>query len=185
MTDPLIAALQPLLQRVRTDATCIKKADGTQAWTREPITEARLAKHLNGGPARGVAPIKPGESTTRVAVLDFDSHKGETPWDEICRVAAEVFDALELIGLYPIAFRSSGGRGVHLYLLWDEPQDAHSVREQLGEVLGSCGLTNGTRGVINGECEIFPKQASVGIGKYGNQVILPLSGWSVPLRAER
>lgn len=181
MTDPLIAALQPLLQRVRTDATCIKKADGTQAWTREPITEARLAKHLNGGPARGVAPIKAGQSVTMVSTLDLDSHKGETPWPVMIEAARAITETLELLGMRSVAWRSSGGRGIHIFTLWDEPQDAYSVRAFMSEVLAACGYRNGTKGVQAGEVEIFPKQDSVAADGFGNQFILPLAGASEPL----
>lgn len=186
MTDPaspLIKGLRPLVDRVRTDVSAVKKASGKQAWTDQPITEERLASHLNGGPARGVCPIKEGESVTLVAVLDFDSHKGEIDWPTMSTVVARVHDALVLgWGMEPILFRSSGGRGVHLYLLWDEPQDCYSVREFLRSVLESCGLKSGTGGVIKGEVEIFPRQDEVKMGGRGNQFVLPLAGASLPLQ---
>lgn len=179
--NPLIAALLPLVRRVRTDVTAVKKSDGSR-WTREPLTRERLARHCNGGPARGVCFIKPGESVTMVALLDFDSHGGETDWTGMSVTVGRVVDVLELVhGMSPVLFRSSGGRGVHLYLLWDAPQDAYSVRQFLKGVLESVGLKDGARGVVNGEVEVFPRQDEVGEKGYGNQVILPLSGASVPL----
>ena len=72
INNPLIPALRPLTKRVRRDVTAVKRADGVQAWTQEPLTVENLARHLNGGPARGVCPIKAGESVTLVALLDFD-----------------------------------------------------------------------------------------------------------------
>ncbi len=179
--DPLIAALQPLVSRVRTDVTAIKKADGRQAWTREPLTPERLAKHLNGGPARGVSQIRAGQSVTMVGLLDFDSHRGETGWFTMLAAAREVMDSLVLLGGSPIAFRSSGGKGIHVYLLWDDPQDAYSVREWLKVALRASGYIAGTRGVKAGEIEVFPKQDSVPADGFGNQVVLPLAGASVPL----
>ncbi len=177
--NPLIPALRPLTRRVRRDVTACKRADGVQAWTREPLTLENLAKHLNGGPARGVSFIKPGESVTLVALLDFDSHGGETPWGEMCAVAGAVTDALVLAwGAEPLAFRSSGGRGIHLYLVWDEPQDARSVRHWLAGILHACGLKPGTKGVQAGQVEVFPKQDAVPAGGFGNQVILPLANRS-------
>ena len=177
-----LATLAPIVERVRTDATAIRKADGSQAWTREALTPARLARHLVDKP-RGVCPINPGSSLTRVAVLDLDSHGGETPWSEMARVAAQIADALALLGLYAQAFRSTGGRGIHLYLLWDGPQDARSVRLMLADVLAGCGLRPGTRGVSRGEVEVFPKQNAVPGDGFGSQFILPLAGQSVPLGA--
>lgn len=179
--NPLIAALLPLVRRVRTDVTAVKKSDGSR-WTREPLTRERLAAHLNGGPPRGVCPIKAGESVTLVGLLDFDSHKGEVSWEEMSAVVARVVDVLEIVhGMHPILFRSSGGKGVHLYLLWDGAQDAYSVRQFLKGVLESVGLKDGARGVKNGEVEVFPRQDEVGKEGYGNQFIMPLAGASVPL----
>ena len=180
----LADSLGPLIARVRTDVTAVK-GNGAQAWTREPLTPERIARHLNGGPARGVSQIPAGGSTTRVAVLDFDSHGGEVGWAQMSEAVLRVADVLELVhGMCPNLWRSSGGRGVHLYLLWDEPQDAYSVRELLRQVLEACGLKSGTRGLMAGECEVFPKQNEVPADGYGNQVILPLAGSSVPLSIE-
>ena len=182
--NPLIAALLPLVRRVRTDVTAVKKSDGSR-WTSQPLTRERLAQHVNGGPARGVCPIKAGESVTMVALLDFDSHKGEVSWEEMSAVVARVVDVLEIVhGMRPILFRSSGGRGVHVYLLWSEPQDAYSVREFLRGVLADAGFRVGTRGVVHGEVEAFPKQNSVGSDGFGNQFILPLAGKSALLHME-
>lgn len=176
----LIAALQPLVRRVRTDVTATKGPKG-MGWTREPLTEARLVKHLNGGPARGVCPIKAGESVTMVGLLDLDSHKGESTWEEMAEAAQRVVDELEARFLAPVCFRSSGGRGIHIYLLWDEPQDAYSVRRELTEAIEVLGFANGTAGVARGQIEVFPKQDSVPADGYGNQFILPLAGASEPL----
>ena len=64
-------------------------------------------RSVNGGPARGVCPIKAGESVTMVALLDFDSHKGEVSWAEMSAVVARVVDVLELVhGMHPILFRA-------------------------------------------------------------------------------
>ena len=174
------SVLTPLVNRVRTDVTAIKKVGG-QVWTREPLTEARLYKHLNGGPARGVCPIKAGEATTMVGLYDLDSHKGETSWADMVKVAAGLLGSLESHGMKPIAFRSSGGRGIHVFLLWDDPQDAYSVRKFMSDAIEAMGFRNGTAGVACNEIEIFPKQDSVPVDGFGNQFILPLSGLSEPL----
>lgn len=178
---PIINALRPILTRVRRDATALKKPNGESAWTQQPLTKEVLAKHLNGGPARGVCPIKAGESVTMLGLLDLDSHGGETPWEEMCRVALEVTECLALLGLHAIPFRSGGGRGLHLYVLWDEPQDAYSVREALKTALAAANLKPGTKGVACGEVEVFPKQDSVPADGYGNQFFLPMAGKSRPV----
>ncbi len=183
MTPPaqLAAALAPLTARVRADVTAAKSQDGAQAWTRQPLTQTRLIEHVSGGIARGVSQIPAGDDRTRVAVLDFDSHGGEVDWDRMSAIVTDVIDACPLFDLEPVAWRSSGGRGVHLYFVWDEPQDAYSVRQHLVELLDACGLRNGTKGLVAGEVEVFPKQNSVHADGFGNQVVLPLAGRSVPL----
>jgi predicted P-loop ATPase len=178
-TNPLIDALQPLVDRVRTDATAVRRPGQPAAWTTQPLTRDRLAQHLNGGPARGVCPIKAGESVTMVGLLDFDSHKGDVTWPAMSLVVGAVVDQLVLAwGMEPILFRSSGGQGVHLYLLWDEPQDAYSVRQFLKRVLLDCGLRDGTGGVQDRAVEVFPKQDHVADGKFGNMFVLPMAAKS-------
>lgn len=186
MTDAdkqaLVAALGPIVDRVRRDV-CWKKTDDGPRRVDEALTDARLAQHINGGPAYGAAPIRPGECVTLLGVLDFDSHKGETPWPEMQATALRVARALEAQGGRPVAFRSSGGHGIHLYCLWAEPQEAYSVRAWLRAALAAAGLAPGTKGVADGQVEVFPKQDAVGTEKkrFGNMFILPLAGASVPL----
>ncbi len=186
MTDneklALVAALGPILDRVRRDV-CWKKTDDGPRRVDEALTDARLAQHVNGGPAYGAAPIRPGESVTLLGVLDFDSHKGDTSWPDMQAAAARVARALQEQGGAPVAFRSSGGHGIHLYCLWAAPQDAYSVRMWLRAALAAAGLAPGTKGVAGGEVEVFPKQDAVGTEKkrFGNMFILPLAGASVPL----
>lgn len=174
------AVLAPIVERVRTDVTAVKKANGP-AWTGEALTPELLRRHLNRGEARGCCPIKAGESVTRLALLDLDSHKGETPWSDMQAVAQEVMGALELLGMCPIPFRSSGGRGIHLFMLWNDPQDAYSVRYFLRNTLTSLGYKDGAAGVAKQQIEVLPKQDSVEIGRFGNMFILPLAGKSEPL----
>jgi RecA-family ATPase len=147
----------------------------------QPLRKKDLDLHVNGGPRRGVACILPGESTTKIAVLDFDSHKGEVSWDAMRAIVKKVMAQLRAQALEPLPFRSSGGKGIHLYLLWNEPQDAFSVRELLRSALESCELKPGTKGVKHSEVEIFPKQDSVPRDGYGSMFYLPLSGESLPL----
>ena len=181
MSLDLTPALAPLIERVRTDVTATRSQQGQMIWTRDALTPLRVRRHLAGEQPRGCCPIKENESTTRVALFDLDSHKGQTPWPEMTAVAGRLVDLLEMDGYAPVAFRSSGGKGVHIFLIWDEPQDAYSVRQALGEVLAALGMKNGTRGVAQGEIEIFPKQDAVPEGGFGNQFILPLFNQSAPL----
>ncbi len=176
----LAAALAPIVSRVVT-SHCWVKRDGPPSHIRKPLTAERLAHHVNGGPAYGAAQIAPGESTTRVACLDLDSHKGETSWYDMQVAALRVMAQLEARGMRPIPFRSSGGAGLHIYLLWDAPQDAYGVRCLLRDALAACELRDGTKGVAAGQVEVFPKQNSVPSDGFGNMFVLPLAGASVPL----
>lgn len=146
-----------------------------------PLTAARLSKHLEGGPAVGLTPIAPGASTTQVAVLDLDSHRGEVPWPQMTATALQLMAAGEGHGLRLLPFRSSGGQGIHLYATWEAPQDARSVRALLRLVLDECALGEGTGGVGAGEVEVFPKQDRVPEDGFGSMFILPLAGASVAL----
>ena len=183
-TREKVAALMPLVERMNRSHCWLKTAEGPRRLN-EPFNEFMLAEHCAGRKASGLCPIAPGESTTRVALLDFDSHKGETPFDEMLRVAGDVAFALEQEGHTPILFRSSGGQGIHLYLLWDEAQDAYSVREMLRGVLGALGYSNGTAGVAAHEVEVFPKQDSVPADGFGSMWILPYAGKSEYLGEEK
>jgi len=175
----IIKALEPLISRVRLDVTALKKKGKSQFWTDEPLTDDLLSKHLNGvQELRGVCPIKAGESTTRCAVIDMDSHKGELPWEDMLAKANALYEHLADNGIYTTMFRSSGGNGIHLIALWDKPQDAASVRTRIRELIGELGYIDkaGGRGVLDNQVEVFPKQDSVPLGSYGNQFILPLGG---------
>jgi hypothetical protein len=180
--DILIGALAPIFSRVVT-SHCWVKRNGKLSHLREPLTRERMAHHLNGGPYYGCAQIAPGASTTLIACLDFDDHAGELSWDAMRDTAQAVMAVAELRGLKPLPFRSSGGAGIHVYFLWDAPQDAHSVRQLLRNVLEQVGLTSGVKGLAAGQVEIFPKQDSVPDDGWGNMFVLPLAGKSVPLDA--
>jgi predicted P-loop ATPase len=178
---PLIAALLPILARVRTDTCWIVHPGQAPRCLKEPLSEAKLLNHVSGGPRYGVAPIKSGSSVTRIGLLDFDSHKGEFTWAEMKIAVLKVIEALKRLGASAIPFKSSGGQGVHLYVIWETPQDAYSIRSFLRSALASAGFSEGLGGVAQGEVEVFPKQNAVPEGKFGNMFILPLGGKSVPL----
>lgn len=174
--------LAPIISRVVT-SHCWLKRDGVMKHLAVPLTQARVLEHLAGTHAYGVAQIEPGTSTTRIALLDFDSHKGEVSWEDMQALAVDVMGALDNADLPAAPFRSSGGAGIHLCILWDTPQDAYSVRKRLEAILSTVGLTPGVGGVAKSQVEIFPKQNSVPENGFGNMFILPLSGKSIPLDA--
>jgi hypothetical protein len=160
----LAQALQPLITRMRTDDTVTKGANGP-ARTGQALTQARLEAHLSGGKVRGCYVMNPG-TTTRVAVLDLDNHRGLSTWGEMTQAAQTLLETHELLGGGQLtAFRSGGGRGIHLYALWEQDQDAYSVREWLLGVLRVAGFKSGTGGVAAGEV--------VGYGELARRAGLP------------
>ena len=180
--DALIAALEPVVSRVVT-SHCWVKRGAKISHLRKSLTRERLAHHLNGGPYVGAATIAPGSRTMRIAVLDLDSHKGETPWPAMQAAALTVMRELERRGFAPVPFRSSGGAGIHLYLIWQHEQDAYSVRQALRAALAELGYSDGPGGVAAGRIEVFPKQSHVPADGFGNMFVLPLADKSVPLDA--
>lgn len=170
-------ALYPITSRAYQGRCAYKNRGGQTGWASGPLTAARVHEHFSGYTGCGVGFITPGESTTRLALFDLDSHKGETSFADMTELANRLCTRLEVIGLHPVTFRSSGGSGVHIWMLWDTPQDAHSVRHALEGVLTAEGLRDGAgSGVAGGEVEIFPKQDEVLLERCGNMVVLPL--WS-------
>ena len=180
-TRELVNSLRPLVERMHRGHCWIKTEEGPRRLG-VAFTDFMLAEHCAGRKAYGLCPVSPGESTTRVACLDFDSHGGDTDFKTMIKIAEEVKDAAELYGLEGVAFRSSGGRGVHLIFIWDTPQDAGRVRKLLKRVVNYCGLEPGTKGVAAGQVEVYPKQDSVPVDGFGSMFILPLAGESVLLK---
>jgi len=143
---------------------------------REPLPTDPLPERF------GVYPVAPGDDRTRIGVLDFDNH-GDPPldWAAICVVAAPVIAHLAALGHHPMPFRSTGGAGIHVWLVWDDLQSAAAVRALLVEAAESCGLELGEAGVADGQVEIFPKQNDVPDDGVGSCVDPPLAGKSVAL----
>jgi hypothetical protein len=167
--------IAPLLMRVCTSHHWTR-TDGKPGHLSEPITAAVMDAHFAGEQLCGACPISPGANTTRVALLDLDSHKGETPWPDMLATARRIRDELAAHGMHATGWKSSGGSGLHLYIIWDVPQDARSVRVQLASCLDAVGLRPGTKGVAQGEVEVFPKQDSVAPDRFGSMFILPMGG---------
>lgn len=174
----LVALIAPLARRLRRDCYWVREPGGYPGLRKQQFNRAKLEKHVADGPFYGLAQILPGQSTTLVGLLDLDSHAGEVPWDNLIHHVADLCIVFEKRGLRPIAFRSSGGTGAHIYVVWDEPQDAYSVRCMLGEVLTAVGLKSGVKGLSKGQVEVFPKQNEVAPDGYGNMTILPLANKS-------
>lgn len=179
--EALARSLHPIVSRLRLDVTAVRNAKGQVYRSDEPLTQERLHRHLNGGSSRGLYIIKEGKSTVECAVMDLDDHSGKLGWSKMVDIAEALVEACSERGLKAIPFRSSGGSGIHLWFLWEKPQDAYSVRVAMREALATINFTDGTAGVSNNQIEVYPRQNEVKEGRYGNQVWLPLARNSVPL----
>lgn len=188
MNNPkaIIEAIRPIVARCRTSDFWSKVSGAAPVHRTTPLRDEQLNRHANGIVGIGLCPIERGESTTRVGLLDLDSHKGETEWPEMVRAAQQLaLAAMVLYGIEFTPFRSSGGSGIHLIALWAEPQDAYSVRCALRDVLEACGFKDGAgKGVAGGQVEVLPKQNNVPLDGWGSMFVLPGSGQSAALDRE-
>jgi len=182
MTHELLDSLKSLALHFWRGVHWEKFPDGPRC-LREPLKLSHLNAHLSGGRSVGLAPITPGQSTTRAALFDLDDHSGRMGWDATLEAAKALRRAIDAHSpkLKPRLFRSSGGKGIHIYLLWEQPQDAYSVRECLKGILADAGFTSGTKGLQYKEIEVFPKQNDVKLDGVGSMWILPFSRESLPL----
>jgi hypothetical protein len=145
----------------------------------EKVTKLVLERHLASSPAIGQ--YFPTGGKIQVGVLDFDSHEGAITRETMVSTALKVRDEAAKFGLKAHAFRSGGGRGIHLWFVWDAPQNARYVRHLLRNVLAAVELRDGTGGVVKGEVEVFPKQDRVEPGKFGSLIALPGARACAPL----
>jgi len=171
-----------LAQRCNTISThyaCPKTAGGKNALVRAPLP-------LNPLPERfGLYLIAPGSDATRIGVLDFDNHgTPPLPWAAMVEAARPVVAHLRALGHFPMAFRSKGGWGIQIWLVWDAPQSGAAVRALQFDAAEACGFEVGAEGVAAGQVEVFPKQDAVPANGWGNPIDPPLAGRSAPLHPD-
>ncbi|MGC3938752.1 DUF5906 domain-containing protein [Roseobacter sp. EG26] len=141
-----------------------------------------IIAHLTGDQPIGCYFVL-GEQT-QVAVIDFDDHDKSMNWDDMVEAAKPVVDKLIGMGLKPLCCRSGGGAGLHIWLVWQAPQSALLMKSFLRHLVSTCGYKHGTKGVLDAEVEVFPKNDRVRDGSLGNLVALPYARKSVPLSAD-
>lgn len=147
----------------------------------EPLGDAQLLRHLNDGPYVAIYPYAEGSSQTWFAAFDIDDHDGVMAWEKVGEAARRVCDAARQHGLQPWVLRSGGGRGIHIYAIWDQAQPGADVRNLARAVLAEAGFREGTTGLDNGTIEIFPKEPGVQRGHFGTLLAAPFGRNSVPL----
>lgn len=170
MADEKLRYMRFLAELSRCDVYALRE-DGRYRPIWEKLTQLAIERHLESSSPIGQYIVSCDK--TQVAVFDLDSHDGLTPWPEMVAVALSIIAAASVMGLRVHAFRSGGGNGIHLWFLWERPQNARYVRHLLRNLLASVGLRDGTGGVAKHEVEIFPKQDRVERAKLGNLIALP------------
>lgn len=184
LTSLCQAFLEQIAECCHTDAHGqFRVADGRRyKVVTESVTAEAIRAHAANKQPIMVFPLMGDQ--TRVAVLDFDNHDGSLTWEQMAESVRPIVDSLQADGLKPSLFRSGGGGGIHVWIIWKAPQAAKQVRVYLAELLHRHGFKSGSRGVAKGDAEVFPKQNSVEAGGFGSGIALPLARKSVPLDAD-
>lgn len=165
--------IQPQLLYAQSAYITKKPGDKMWATVKGALPKDALAKHIEGTRRFGV-PFLQGDRCM-AAMIDLDDHDGSLGWETMKAVADQFLDALFQKGLLAQPFRSGGGAGINLWLVWAEPQQAAGVRRMLAEIASTLGYRNGAGGVAKKQVEIFPKQDRVEEGEIGNCAALPRS----------
>lgn len=137
----------------------------------EPVSEHQITAHVTGGQAIAMHPLV--GSTTRIGTFDADDKTKVVGIDGMIAIGQRIVAELEGRGLRSQLLLSGSGEAVHVFVLWQEPQDAALVRRFMANVLAACEFQIGTGSVHRGQVEIYPKQASEG-EKGGNPIAVPL-----------
>ena len=141
-----------------------------------------LAAHLAGTEPIGVYFSESGSDECHFGALDLDDHDGELDWPTMREAAQAVAHVLNRLGLPYLPFRSGGGQGIHIFVLFSGPVKTAVLRHILKRVIASAGYTDGAQGIAQKTIEVFPKRNKV--DKYGNLIALPLARRSVLLTSE-
>lgn len=168
MTNP---SLMTLVRKLPTSHYWKRRPGKNPSHIKQKLKKQNLVDHIDGLYAVGLSPIGRGKDKTLVALFDLDNHSDDDV--AVRAIGQEIIDASVEYGLHATVFTSSGGRGLHVYYVWDEPQDAYSVRKSLEQVLEDCLLISGTGGLEKNQVEVFPKQDAVGKDEFGSMFILP------------
>ncbi|SHL68336.1 Primase C terminal 2 (PriCT-2) [Roseovarius marisflavi] len=181
LTERRLDLVTGIASKVRQDAYAAYQKTGKQKYrlVGEPVTPEIVVGHLTG--AQPIACYAVFDDQTYTAVLDFDDHDKTLSWDAMVGAAQPIIQELQRLGFKPLCCRSGGGAGLHIWLIWSDPQPAKLVKQFLRKLIEEQGFKHGGGGVQAAEIEVFPKNDHVKEGSYGNAVALPYSRKSVPL----
>lgn len=193
----------------RRDAYAVHKRDGGYSRQTVDMNMSHLRSHITGKTDIGHYLIDPGEGITKLFAFDIDPDKGETR-DKALAGDRDVWRHMILLG-HGLAVASKrlcgtrsmvsygGGKGLHVLCPFRhrvEPEEAIMAAEFILDKYGF----EAARGANfwksdmwpDFTIEVFPKQASVDEGGFGNLMRLPLGvnaatgneGYFIPFEAE-
>lgn len=158
------------------------------------ITDEMIEAHLASKQPLGVN-IASGERKSRFLIFDLDDHDGKVDPSIMSSRAGAIAGALHNNGIPFFAVRSGGGRGIHLWVVFEREFSSDQIIKSGKRILEVAtqilkrmwpdeSFTVGTRGLsaVGGEheVELFPKGS-----KAHYNVALPLSRQSMPLMVEK
>ena len=131
--------------------------NGTGIWNtvKGPMVADFWSRHLKGDERFGVPFLV--KDRCRAAMIDVDDHSG-VGWDTVTRAVDAILNELSLVGLIGLPFRSGGGAGINIWIIWADVQQAAAVRAAMIAAVERAGYTLGAGGIAKNQVEVFPKQ---------------------------
>jgi len=150
-----------------------------------PLSREVIERHLSKSNAEPIAAYVLShreENKGQVIVFDFDDHAGTCKNME--QLVATFCAMLSKKKISYTVVQSGGGKGYHVWLVFDSPKRKDLLRDGAKKLLTAFEFegrtfTEGTGGADQGQIEIFPKGDGTG-GK--NAIALPLARKSVLVR---
>lgn len=159
----------------RSDVFAAQQPSGAYFPVQREFDDVDLDEHLAGLASYGTYVVCPGVNTIKYLVFDLDIHDGLARVT-LCSLVEKMVRLNMSHDDYarPLLLESSGSKGWHVWLFFDEPVPAEKARRwvaadflpQWQEAARADGWPEGL--------EVFPKQDTVSEGGYGNLVKLPL-----------
>lgn len=188
----------------RSDVFAAQQPTGAYFPVREQLTEDWVAEHLAGQASYGVYVIQPEmqlpvmaedpdgswfierfeavPNTVKYLMFDLDTHEegAQTHLKECCTRLVSLCQSEASIaqrGLPMLLLESSGNKGTHVWLFFDQPVNAGKVRRWVERDF--MPLWDEKAKPNRWPLEVFPKQDEVPEGFFGNLVKLPLGRHAV------
>lgn len=130
-----------------------------------PLNDRELLAHLQGHQVIGIYPLLK-DDTCRLLAIDLDGGSWQTD-------ARAIRETCRSLGLEPAIERSRSGEGGHVWFFFDDAVPAADAR-RLGFMLLTRTMADGAALGIASYDRLFPSQAVLPNGGFGNLIALPL-----------